>query len=187
MKRIISTALLCSLLFVGVSGCSTTNTNDNDSVKTLDDFFTTLQNDAENLDKIEFVIEYQDLHYELKESDKYDSEDWMDAEIQVTVDYDYKLATDEDWYKACPDTKLKTLNTAFFNEYKDELSEGHFSAMGIVDALYFSYAHSEDSLSDALTVFYSDYEVLKQLVNLTYVKYINVQYIYSMPRSYFME
>lgn len=153
----------------------------------LNDFFAKMQKDTNGIKKIQFSIERQDLHYELKESGMYTDERWTNATIIVTVSCNYDLATDEDWYKACSDTDFKTLNTAFFNEYSHEFSEGHFSAWGVLPALHFVYAHSADTFSEALTAFYSDYTVLKRLIDLEYVTKISIQYFYSVPGSYFDE
>ena len=215
MNKIISFVLLGALLLMCFSGCAGINTNDNDdkndntgdptpndpsnnnkpdnengnvgleSNVELNNLFAKLQEDSEKTEKISYYIDYQDLHYRLKESGEYDDEKWMNPTILVIITCDYNLATDEDWYKACSDTDNETLNTAFFNEYSNELSEGHFIPVAIFPGLHFVYAHSIDTLSETLNVFYSDYSVLKQLIDLEYVKDIRVQYVYSVPGSYF--
>ena len=215
MNKILSIILLGALLLMCFSGCVNSNINgddnktdsggnsaldgreDNKEAKNedgnnkvelndeLNDLFAKLQEDSEKSEKISFLIEYQDLHYELKNSNKYNNEKWIDAAIIVTVDCNYDLATDEDWYKACSNTDIKTLNTALFNEYSHELSEGHFTPWGIAPALYFEYDHSSSTLSETLNVFYSDYAVLQQLIDLEYVTGISIQYFYAVPGSYF--
>ena len=209
MRKIVSLILLCSLLLVCFSGCSLPNgangekkqnqdkvpdgnndINNSDQVSEaysveLNEFITKMQKEANDFEKIEFFIEHQDLHYELKNSGKYNDEKWKDAAIIVTIDCNYDLATNEAWYKACSNTDVKTLNTALFNEYSHELSEGHFTPWGIAPALYFEYDHSESTLSETLKVFYSDYAVLAQLVDLEYINGISIQYFYSVPGSYF--
>ena len=151
----------------------------------LNHLFAELQSDSNKLEKIRYYIDYQDLHYQLKESGKYDDERWIPSAILVYVNCNYDLATEEDWYKACLNTDLETLNTAFFNEYSHELSEGHFVPLGILPTLLFEYEHSASTLSETVTVFYSDYAVLKRLISLEYVTSIYVQYVYSVPGSYF--
>ena len=215
MNKIISFVLLGALLLMCFSGCADINTNDNDdknnntgnqtlgdnednkepdnedvnvgveSNMELNNLFAKLQEDSEKSKKILFSVDYQDLHYRLKESGEYDDVRWIGPTIIVLVDCNYNLATDEDWYKACSDTEFETLNTAFFNEYSNELSEGHFIPLGVIDALHFVYDHSTDTLSETLNVFYSDYSVLKRLIDLEYVRYIYIQYAYSVPRGYF--
>ena len=238
MNRIISLALLCTLLLMCFSGCSipndantekepvretspstndstdnfgqeseanteqestpetssdTTDSTDNSGQENeayyaaLNDFFANMQKDTNGIDKIQFYIERQDLHYQLKESGEYNDEKWSNATILVTVSCNYDLATDEEWYKACSNADFLTLNTAFFNEYSHEFSEGHFSPWGVLPALHFIYAHSAGTFSEALTTFYSDYTVLKRLVDLEYVTKISIQYFYSVPGSYFDE
>ena len=197
------------------SGCAGINTNDNDdkndntgnqalgdnednkepdnengnvgleSNVELNNLFTKLQEDSEKSKKISFYIDYQDLHYSLKESGEYDDEKWMNPKILVIITCDYNLASNEEWYKACSNTDNETLSTAFFNEYRDELSEGHFVPVALFPALHFLYIHSTSTLSETLNVFYSDYSVLKQLIDLEYVKNIRIQYVYSVPGSYF--
>ncbi len=215
MKKIISIILLCSLLLVCFFGCSisdlddvngttsgedgtttgedgTTSNNeinstpeDNVNVAELNDLFSKLRKDSNDSEKIQFSVIYEDLHYELKKSDKYDDEDWIAPTIIVTVSCNYDLATNENWYKECSNADVKTLNTAFFNEYRDELSEGHFTPWSIAPALYFEYVHSENTLSETLNEFYSDYDILKQLMDLVYVNDISIGYYYSVPGSYF--
>lgn len=217
MNKIISFVLLGALLLMCFSGCANSNINGDDNktenegnsaldgmedskepknedgnnkVEPNDELnvlFAKLKEDSEKTGKISFSIEYQDLHYELKNSGKYNDEEWIDAAIIVTVDCNYDLATDEDWYKACSNTDIKTLNTALFNEYSHELSEGHFTPWGIAPALYFEYDHSASTLSETLNVFYSDYAVLEQLINLEYVTGISIQYFYAVPGNYFEE
>ena len=217
MNKIISFVLLGALLLMCFSGCSNPNINGDDNKTDsggnsaldgtednkepenedennkvelndeLNDLFAKLQEDSEKTEKISFSIQYQDLHYELKASDKYINEEWFPPLIIVTVNCNYALATDEDWYKACSNTDIKTLNIALFNEYSQELSEGHFSPLAIAPALYFDYVHSESTLSETLNVFYSDYAVLQQLIDLEYVTGISILYFYAVPGSYFDE
>lgn len=153
----------------------------------LNEFFAKMQKDTNGMEKIQFYIERQDLHYQLKESGEYYDERWIDATIIVTVDCNYDLATNEDWYKACSNTDFITLNTAFFNEYSHEFSEGHFTAWGVLPALHFGYTHSASTFSEIIDIFYSDYTVLKRLADLEYVNCIYIQYFYSVPGSIFDE
>ncbi len=153
----------------------------------LNVFLNQMENEKWNIDKVGFSVMYKDLHYQLKESGEYDSESWRPASISITVACNYKLAVDEEWYKSCADTDVKTLNIAFFNEYSSELSDEHFTALGITEALYFSYVHNDETLTEAISDFYEDYNVLKKLVELSYVKGIYIKYSYSMPGGYFYE
>lgn len=213
MEKFVSIVFLYALLLVCFSGCANLNINGDDKkndiegnsalysiddkkepknedskVKPddeLNDLFAKLQEDSEKSEKITFFIEHKELHYELKNSGKYNNEKWIDAAIIVTVDCNYDLATDEDWYKACSNTDIKALNTALFNEYSHELSEGHFTPWGVAPALYFEYDHSSSTLSETLNVFYSEYAVLQRLIDLEYVTDISIQYFYAVPGSYF--
>ena len=151
----------------------------------LNALFETLQKDDEQSEKMRFHISYQDLHYELKESEKYDNEKWRNYSISLNIRCDYNLAVEEEWYKACEDTEIETLNIELFNEYKAELSDGHFSSYGLIPALYFTYSYSEETMTETLALFYSDYEVLKRLLDFEYVTRISVVYYYSVPGSFF--
>ena len=196
MKRIILAVRLWASLLGCVAGCAsdevssnqqTTEHENEQSNQELLDFLDQMQKDDQEIEKIQFYVEYEDIHHELKQSGEYANEFWHDAMIMITVDCNYDLAVDEDWYKACADTELKTLNTAFFNEYSDELSEDHFSVWVIAPALYFQYDHTDATLSEALADFYADYAVLKRLADLEYVTSISIGYHYSVPGSYFDE
>ena len=209
MKKILSILLLGALLLLCFSGCTTptdpqggTETDPESTPVTdetdpedpnkgekvelneeLNHLFAELQSDSNNSEKTSFYIVNQDLHYQLKESGKDEEEWWMPATIQIFVYCNYDLATEEDWYKACLNTDFETLNTAFFNEYSHELSEGYFRFIPVETYpwLYFMYDHSASTLSETLNAFYSDYRVFKQLLNLEYVTSIDIRYYYSVP------
>jgi AraC-like DNA-binding protein len=114
MNKIISFVLLCALLLMCFSGCTNSNINEDDNTtdsggnSTLDgtednkepenedennkvelndelnDLFAKLQEDSEKTEKISFSIQYQDLHYELKASDKYNNEKWRDPNLSLS-------------------------------------------------------------------------------------------------------
>ena len=196
MKKMILALLLCASLLGSVAGCAndeingnqqTTHQENEQSNQELLDFFDQMQKDDQEIEKIQFYVMYEDLHHELKQSGEYANEIWHDASIMITVDCNYDLAVDEDWYKACADTELKTLNMAFFNAYSDQLSGDHFSVWVIAPALYFQYDHTDATMSEALADFYADYAVLKRLADLEYVTSISIGYHYGVPGSYFDE
>ena len=158
-----------------------------DPSEELDVFFAKLQNDANEISKIFFIEEDKDLHYELKASGKYDDECWDAPRIEVQIGYDYRLVIDEDWYKACSEKDFETLNTAFWSQYSDALSEGHFFSLHFAPILHFVYEYTKETMFNTFDIFYADYAVLKTMVDLEYVNYINVTYQYSVPGSYFDE
>ena len=192
LKKLISIILLCSLLIACLSGCSIVdNGNDGAGVNepstekesyyaTLDDFFMKMSTDARVTEKLSFQINYENLHFKLKVTGKYADARWNVPVIHVTVGYNYNLAADEDWYKACANTEIQTLNKAFYNEYKNQLSNVSFFD-NTLDMLHFSYEHSEGTLSNALAMFYADYEVYKQMMDLEYVSSVCIMYDYSVP------
>lgn len=216
MKKMLSLLLLAAMLLLCLSGCATPpdhggeTETETDSVGNtqpqetepqetepidekseyalaLEELLAKLRADAEHTDKLQVYVEYEDLHRELKASGEYDGESWTECGLEITVNCDYSLAADEPWYPTDAAEDLNALNQAFFDLYADELTEGHFSCWGIVPALYFSYAHTEDAFSDALEDFYADYEMLPTLLELGWVTGIHVGYRYSMPRDYFLE
>ena len=141
--------------------------------------------DAE-IDKVRFEIKERFNHYFDGKMDKskLNNDFWVPSTIVVLVHFDYTLATEEEWYKSCEDTKPTTLNTAFYNEYSEELSNKHLSLTGY-SFLNFNYYHAdenytdEEPLSNALADFYADYDVIKKFAELEYVTLIEVNYWYS--------
>ena len=153
----------------------------------LKNFFDFMENEEETIDKVGFYKRSQFRHYAESKGDKSNLNDefWVPAKIIIFVYCDYDLATEEEWYKACEDTKLITLNTAFFNEYSSELSDEHLSLGDYISHLRFFYSHAdenctdEEPLSNALEDFYADYDVIKNFAELEYVTRIEVIYSYS--------
>ena len=179
IKNIIST-ILCWTLFIScLSGCSLFDKES--KPMDLDGFLTKMQKDSEEIEKIEFSIMYQDLNYEFKASDKYNNDNWTDSSLLIVVGLDCELAANKYWY-IYPNSDYKTIANSFYNRYKNKLSEAFYFVTN--GAIYFLY-NTEDSLSDALTNFYADYEIFKQWANLDYVTLIGIVYTYSMPGSYF--
>ena len=157
---------------------------ENDDLKK---FFEFMKNEEEALDKVSFDIKEQYNHYVDSKLDKSElrNDFWVPSEIYVAVWCDYNLATEEEWYKACEDTELITLNTALFNEYSDELSNKHLFLSSHFSHLKFSYFHADENrtdkepISNALSDFYADYDIIKKLAELKYVTRIEVKYFYS--------
>lgn len=179
--------VLCfTLLFTCLSGCSIFDCgifDQENQPMDLDGFLTKMRNDSEKIEKIEFSILYQDLHYEFKESDKYKNDIWKDSSLLVVIGFDYELAENKYWYKKYSNNDYDTITNAFYNRYKNKMSEG-FEFFATNDVIYFLY-RTEDSLSDALTDFYADYEIFKRWTYLDYVTLVGIQYTFSMPGSYF--
>ena len=151
----------------------------------LNDFFDYMVNEAMESDKISFDVMNQLRHYISDQMrDEYLYDYWVPCRIWIAVFIDYSLATEEEWYKSCEDTKPTTLNTAFYNEYSEELSNKHLSLTGY-SFLNFNYYHAdenytdEEPLSNILTDFYADYDVIKNFAELEYVTRIEVIYSYS--------
>ena len=153
----------------------------------LTSFFADIQNDSVEYKKIDFYVDYQDVYYENKEK-------WLSADgvlpqssIMIEVYCNYNLAYGEEWYKSSTDKDYKSLNAAFFDEYSHKLSVEHFELLDATPALFFTYKHSEDTLSVAINEFYEDYAFLKTLSDLEYVKFISVKYRYGVPKYWFAE
>ena len=186
--------LMCLLLLLSLTSCNKVgNKYSNQKLlgdemnNELDAFLRKMQNESLKNEKINFHVEYQDLHYKLKEVGSYNDDYWLNSAIIVTVECNYDLAVDEDWYKKCNDIDVKTLNMAFFDQYSAELSVGHFSSLGTLPALHFVYNHSETTLSKILSEFYEDFKIFKIMCDLKYVESINITYQYSVPSGYFDE
>ena len=145
-----------------------------------------LRKDAEETEKLSFYVAYEEEHHALTASGECDGERWTGCGLDITVSCDYSLAAEEDWYPT-GSAEDEALNQAFFDLYANELTEGHFSLMGIVPSLYFSYHHTENRFSDALADFYADYEVIVQMLEHDWVEEIHISYRYDMPSSYFAE
>ena len=153
----------------------------------LSGFFEFMEREDAEIDKVSFEIKERFSHYFDGKMDKSElrNDFWVPSEIYVAVWCDYNLATEEEWYKACEDTKLITLNTALYNEYSDELSNKHLFLSSHFSHLKFSYFHADENrtdkepISNALSDFYADYEIIKKLAELKYVTRIEVKYFYS--------
>ena len=82
-------------------------------------------------------------------------------------------------------TETKVLNRAFFDYACEGVDEEYFSAISSADALHFDFEHTNETLGDVLDDFYENYELIKGLTALEYVKSINIVYFYSMPDEFF--
>ena len=134
--------------------------------------------------KIKFSYNYQQEHIVAKEFGNYTL--WDNPYIHIFIECDYSLAADEEWYKACENTEIKTLNSAFFAKYDHVLSNEHYSPNNWIMGLTFKYIYPENSAFEMIDVFYSDYEKLKSLLELDFITGISINYIYSLPKDYFV-
>ena len=148
----------------------------------LRNFFSYMEKEAESK-KIDFEIFNQFGHYIYENSNVNSTR--SSPKIYFTVTFDFNHAINEDWYKACADKDAKTLKTAFLNAYSDKLFEEYYEITSGSSRLYFLCEHTDDhyaaqlSLSEALDIFYSDYEIFKELLDEEYVVEICVEYYYS--------
>ena len=134
-KSIISMVLCFALLLTCLSGCSIFDCgifDKGDQPMDLDGFLAKMQKESEEIEKIEFSILFQDLHYELKESDKYKNDLWVDSSLVVAVGFDCELAADEYWYKKHSNKDYDTITNAFYSRYKNKLSEAYYFATNYV-------------------------------------------------------
>ena len=193
MKRLILFLLLCiALIFSSVSCGSNKSQESEMEIKAIDPnnaelnyLFNLLEHEAEINKKVDFSIIYQDLHYQYKESHEYDGEYWLSPSLSLAIGLNFKQAANEDWYKACPDKELKTLNSAFFNEYCKDTYEGEVTLFGVLPRVGFRYDHTEETISEAIRSFSKDYLALKRLAELPCVDRIYIKYSYSVPGAYF--
>ena len=204
MKKFVSLILLCSLVLVCASACAvpsndgeettvgnneeTTNAGSNENgsgnesevdILELNEVFDTIRNDSQKNTKLGFSVEYEQIYFELKESGQYDNADWSDSVFIVTVSCDYEAAINEDWYKQCSETDIKSLNAAFYNYYGAGLSKGNYSNIVFSSGMHLMYYSPED--------FNNDYAAIKALMDLDYVTEVHVVYKFPIPNDYFLE
>lgn len=188
MKKIISIILICSLLLACFSGCNNPNNNINendsgdenkDNIKELNEVFDIISADVNTKNKLGFSVEREQLYSELKNSGQYDNGDWLDSIFIVTIDCDYDIATNEEWYKQCTDKNIKSLNAAFYDNYKAGLSKGDYSNIVFSPGMHLIYNSLED--------FNSDYASIKALADLDYVTQVYIVYQFGLPLDYIME
>ena len=149
----------------------------------LNNFFAQMQSDVSEKNKLCFSVSYQDIHYWMVETGEYADDIWMNANITIDVHCNYNLAKKEDWYKACQEKNNESLNTAFYNEYGDMLSDGHFYPIGIMPTVHLVYAG--ETHADIFTDFIKDYEVIKEWVDIPCVTKITIHYQYTVAGSFF--
>ena len=129
---------------------------------------------------MEFWVEYEQIYYELKNSDEYANCDWMESAFIVVVSCCYDCAAQyEDWYQQCSTKNIKSLNEAFYQQYGADITHGQYSNIVFSTGMHFVYLSTDD--------FNSDYEAIKALLELSYVKQISIGYKYGLPGCYFLE
>ena len=158
-----------------------TNNNAGNSIDeaALNAIFEQLRADADANAKLEFWVTYEQEYYELKNSDEYANCDWMESLFTVSVSCSYDDAVNEDWYQQCSATDVRSLNEAFFRKYGVDILNGqHVNA---------SWSTGMNLLYSSPDGFCSDYDAIKVLLQLGYVKQISIGYIFGLPGCYFME
>lgn len=155
-----------------------TNNNAGNSIDeaALKAIFEQLRADADANAKLEFWVAYEQEYYELKDSDEYANCEWMESLFTVLVSCSYDDAVNEDWYQQCSATDVRSLNEAFFRQYGVDILNGqHVNA---------SWSTGMDLLYSSPDGFCSDYDAIKVLLQLGYVKQISIGYIFGLPRCY---
>ena len=142
----------------------------------LDKIFKTVEADADAYDKLSFYISREDLHFELKNSGLYDNDSWSLSHFEIIVNCDYSKATNEEWYQKCPQPDRKSLNEAFYNQYKTNFFGGDFSNILFFDGLHFIYR--------SVSEFEIDYSIITSFLDLDYVTGIAITYSYGIPYSW---
>lgn len=138
--------------------------------------FELLRADADANAKLEFWVAYEQEYYELKNSDEYANCEWMESLFTVSVSCSYDDAVNEDWYQQCSATDVRSLNEAFFRQYGVDILNGqHVNA---------SWSTGMDLLYSSPDGFCSDYDAIKVLLQLGYVKQISIGYKFGLPRCY---
>ena len=174
MNKFVSAIILCSLLLLCFTSCSSPNEKEK-----LDEAFNIIRADADTITKLGFSVEYEEIYYELKNSGEYDDSNWLNSSFVVTVNCIYDKAVNEDWYKKCSETDTKSLNEAFYNQYATSISHGKYSNIFFSPGMLFIYKSLED--------FNSDYDAIKALAELDYVTQVYIVYKFGLPRDYMAE
>ena len=141
--------------------------------------FEMLYKDAEEIDKIEFYVEHEDLYYDYKNSGRYDNSNWHESFFELLIRCDYSLAVNEEWYKQCTETDMESLNKAFINQYNSGFTNGTYKNISFVSGTLLYYS--------SLERFYMDYSNIKALADLGYITKINITYQYGLPNDYYIE
>ena len=141
--------------------------------------FDMLSLDADTNEKIDLYIEDGELHYELKNSGEYKDDYWSVNYIAIDIICDYDVEINEDWYKQCSKTNVRSINQAFYDQYFADVSENekessaHFYQPGIG----LSYL--------SLDAFCGDYnDIIKALLDLDYVILVEIFYYYGLPAEF---
>lgn len=190
MKKIIAVLVLTSLVLFALVGCNngTSSTTTEETTPTaspkhqrpqeLTEIFTTIENDVKENNKTSFYINYEDLHFELKNSGHYDASDWVGEHFVVIVNCDYHYAQNESWYLQASQNNDKLLNEAFYNFFS--LNGSFTNPIGMSrEGLHIVYR--------SLDEFESDYSIIKSFVEFQYVKSISIGYQYALPGDYLIE
>lgn len=197
MNKIISFVLLGALLLMCFSGCTSPNTpakedgtngdvnntstdsQNSGNTMELNDVFNIIRSDVEMHEKLGFSVEYEEIHNELKSSGQYVNSRWSDSVFIVTVNCNYEAAINEEWYKQCSETDIKSLNAAFYNYYSVGFSKGNYSNIVFSPGMHLMYYSLED--------FNNDYAAIKALTDVHYVAEVHIVYKFPVPSDYFLE
>lgn len=143
--------------------------------------FDMLSLDADANKKIDFRVEDGEIHYELKNSGEYKDDHWSEDYILVDIICDYDVEINEDWYKQCSKTDVKSINQAFYDQYCADFS--HVETEWVVTP----YTSGINMIYYSLSDFCGDYNDIKALYDLDYVILVKLFYYYGIPDEYFIE
>lgn len=164
----------------GEKGSANNNAGNSIDEAALKAIFEQLRADADANAKLEFWVAYEQEYYELKNSDEYANCDWKESCFIIVVSCCYDCAAQyEDWYQQCSTKNVKSLNEAFYQQYGANITNGQYSNIVFSAGMHFVYL--------SLDGFSSDYEAIKALLELSYVKQISIWYNYGLPDCYFLE
>ena len=147
-----------------------------DTREELNEAFDIIREDGEKNNKLQLFVEYEDVHYELKNSGLYEDCEWRNSCFIINVECNYKNAVNEDWYKQCSQTDIESLNAAFYSCYGSGFPNGEYSNIVFAPGMYFIYYSLDD--------FKFDYSALKALTDLEYVTDVFISYQFGIPYDY---
>ena len=144
----------------------------------LDEAFSLIEQDVLENEKLSFEIGDEELHFELKNSGRYDDDNWIGSYFLIIVYCDYATAFDEEWYQNAIELSSITFNEALYNYYE---LHGQFSDLQFMEfeGLYIMYESREE--------FLADYSVVKSFSDSRCVTKVSISYKYSLPRGHLID
>ena len=145
---------------------------------TTEEMFAIIEADVVENKKLNYDVEYKELHDKYKKDSRYNFSSWRPCEYTVELSINYDLATDEEWYFDITGNNYAELNTAMFDQHISRFPNAAFtSTRGVTAKTTIVYSSADD--------LYADYEAIKALTELDYIESVSICYQYTLPAQYF--